>query len=138
MLAPEVSFAIYRERGIIDIVAWHPGKRAILVIELKTDIADVNELIGRVDVKRRLVRQIVRDRGWDPLTVSTWVIVASGRTNRARMAAHRSVLRSAFPTDGRAFRAWLRDPVGEVAAISMWTQFAGRRLAPTRRVRRTI
>jgi HTH-type transcriptional regulator/antitoxin HipB len=136
VLAPEVSFSIYREHGIIDIVAWHPATRAILVIELKTDIVDVNELIGRADVKRRLVRQIVRDRGWDPLTVSTWVIVASGRTNRARLAAHRSVLRSAFPTDGRAVRAWLRDPVGEVAAISMWTQLASRRLAPTRRVRR--
>jgi transcriptional regulator with XRE-family HTH domain len=46
VLAPEVSFAIYRERGVIDIVAWHAERRAILVIELKTDIVDVNELIG--------------------------------------------------------------------------------------------
>ncbi|MBA3779763.1 MAG: hypothetical protein H0X16_10790 [Chloroflexi bacterium] len=38
VFAPEVSFAIYGERGIIDILAWHPGRRALLVIELKTDI----------------------------------------------------------------------------------------------------
>jgi transcriptional regulator with XRE-family HTH domain len=33
---PEVSFSIYGERGIIDILAWHPGRRMLLVIELKT------------------------------------------------------------------------------------------------------
>jgi transcriptional regulator with XRE-family HTH domain len=46
IIAPEVSFSIFGERGIIDILAWHPGRRALLVIELKTDLADVNELIG--------------------------------------------------------------------------------------------
>jgi HTH-type transcriptional regulator/antitoxin HipB len=137
VLAPEVSYAIYRERGVIDIVAWHPSRRAILVIELKTDIVDVNQLIGKVGEKARLIRQIVRDRGWDPLTVSTWVIVAGGRTNRARLAAHRSVLRAAFPTDGRAIRSWLADPVGQMSALSMWSDRVARPLAPTRRVRRT-
>jgi predicted RNA-binding protein YlqC (UPF0109 family) len=42
--------------------------RAILVIELKTDVVDVNQLIGKVGEKARLIRQIVRDRRWDPLT----------------------------------------------------------------------
>ena len=136
VLAPEVSYAIYGERGVIDIVAWHPGRRAILVIELKTDIVDVNQLIGKVGEKARLIRQIVRDRGWDPLTVSTWVIVASGRTNRARLAAHQAVLRAAFPADGRGMRRWLADPAGSVAALSLWTELAARPLMPTRRVRR--
>ena len=135
ILAPEVSYAIYGERGVVDIVAWHPGRRAIVVIELKTDIVDVNQLIGKVGEKARLIRQVVRDRGWDPLTVSTWVIVASGRTNRARLAAHRAVLRAAFPADGRALRSWLSDPVGQMAALSVWTETAGRPLTPTRRVR---
>jgi hypothetical protein len=135
ILAPEVSYAIYRERGVVDIVAWHPGRRAILVIELKTDIVDINQLMGKVGEKARLIRQIVRDRGWDPLTVSTWVIVAGGRTNRARLAAHRAVLRAAFPADGRAMRSWLSDPVGQMAALSIWTETAGRQLTPTRRVR---
>ena len=136
VLAPEVSYSIYGECGVVDIVAWHPGRRAILVIELKTDIVDVNQLIGKVSEKARLIRQVVRDRGWDPLTVSTWVIVAAGRTNRARLAAHQAVLRAAFPADGRLMRRWLADPTGSVAALSVWTDLAGRPLAPTRRVRR--
>jgi transcriptional regulator with XRE-family HTH domain len=106
-LAPEVSFAIYGERGIIDLLAWHALNRSLLVIELKTDIADVNEQIGA-------------GRGWDPVTVSGWMIVAPGRTNRARIAAHGAMLRSAFPMDGRGIRAWLRRPVGKISALSIW------------------
>jgi transcriptional regulator with XRE-family HTH domain len=119
-LEPEVSFSIYGERGIIDILAWHPGRRALVIIELKTDIVDVNELIGRMDQRRRLARQIAEDRGWDPLTVSTWVIVAGGRTNRARLAAHRVLLRNAFPMDGRSLPGWLRRPDRRISALSVW------------------
>lgn len=138
VLAPEVSFAVYAERGVIDIVAWHPGLRALLVIELKTDISDVNELVGTLDRKRRLAGQVVAERGWQPLTVSSWVIVAPGRTNRARIAAHGAMLRAAFPMDGRGIRGWLANPAGSVSALSLWpgTATGGRTLAPTRRVRR--
>lgn len=137
-LVPEVSFSIYGERGVIDIVAWHPGRRALLIIELKTDIADVNELLGTVDRKRRLARAIAAERGWDPVAVSVWVIVADGRTNRRRVAAHRSMLRNALPADGRRMPGWLRDPEGSVAALSFWRGsggIAGRGATPIRRVR---
>lgn len=119
-LDPEVSFSIFGERGVIDILAWHPGHRALVIIELKTDIVDVNELIGQMDRRRRLAREIVEARGWEPLTVSTWVIVANGRTNRARLAAHRELLRNAFPVDGRSMPGWLHRPDRAVAALSLW------------------
>ena len=140
ILAPEVSYAIYAERGVIDILAWHPARRALLVIELKTDIVDVNDLMATMDRRRRLARQIARDRGWDPLTVSTWVLVAGGRTNRARLAAHRTVLRNAFPVDGRTVAGWLRRPDREIRALSVWDRrdgdAASSDLAARHRVRR--
>ena len=46
VVRPEVSFSIYGERGVIDVLAWHPARRAILVIELKTELVDINELMG--------------------------------------------------------------------------------------------
>lgn len=142
ILAPELSFSIYGERGVIDIVGWHAGQRALLIIELKTDISDVNELIGTLDRKRRLAPGIVHDRGWVPRSVSTWVIVAAGRTNRARVARHGTMLRAACPMDGRQISAWLRDPAGSVNALSFWTDSGSARpgrLQPgpsVRRVRR--
>lgn len=139
ILAPEVSFSIYGERGVIDILAWHPGRRALLIIELKTDISDVNELLGTFDRKVRLAWRIAEERGLNPLTVSGWVIVAPGRTNRERIAAHGAMLRAAFPTDGRGIGGWLRRPVGRVAALSIWRNMqAGTTtadLTPVRRVR---
>lgn len=120
VLSPEVSFAIYGERGVIDILAWHEPTRSLLVIELKTAIADVNELLGTADRKRRLASRVARERGWNPRTVSAWLIVAEGRTNRRRLEAHRTVIRNAFPAGTLAMRRWLRKPHGAIAAVTTW------------------
>jgi transcriptional regulator with XRE-family HTH domain len=48
-LAPEVSFSIYGERGIVDLLAFHAESGTGLVIELKTEIVDVQELVGTLD-----------------------------------------------------------------------------------------
>jgi transcriptional regulator with XRE-family HTH domain len=135
---PEVTFAIYAERGVIDILAWHAPTRSLLVIELKTELVDVQETVGTLDRKRRLAAQIAAERGWRPLTVSSWLLVADGRTNRRRVQAHRSMLRTAFPADGRTMTSWLRSPVGSVDALSFLPSSrdtnAKREFAPVRRV----
>jgi transcriptional regulator with XRE-family HTH domain len=120
VLAPEVSFSIYGERGVIDILAWHEPTRSLLVIELKTAIADVNELLGTLDRKKRLAAQVARERGWDPLSVSAWLIVSDTRTNRRRLDAHMAVIRNAFPQGTWAMRRWLRRPQGAIAAQTVW------------------
>jgi hypothetical protein len=116
--APELSFSIFGERGVIDVVAWHSTSRTLLVIELKTEIVEVGRLIAQVDRYRRLAPAIARDRGWSPARVAAWVIVADSRTNRRRLADHRGVLRAAFPDDGRRVRGWLRNPDDAVAVLS--------------------
>jgi len=142
LVAPEVSFAIYTERGVIDILAWHAPRQMLLVIELKTDIVDVNELLGTLDRKRRLAWQVARGRGWDVrerTNSSAWVIVAESRTNRRRVQAHGAMLRAALPLDGRSIAGWLQDPSRPVGALSFWPDarpmsVSGGR-APIRRVR---
>jgi transcriptional regulator with XRE-family HTH domain len=116
--SPEVTFAIYGERGVIDLLAFHEASGSLLVIELKTIIADVNELVGVMDRKIRLAARIAAERGWPARSVSAWVAVLESRSNRRRMAAHRSMLRSAFPDDGHAVRRWLAAPQGVVRGLS--------------------
>lgn len=141
VLAPEVSFSIRGEKGVIDILAWHAATRTLLVIELKTEIVGVNELLGTADRKRRLAADIARDRGWHPQVVATWLIVADSKTNRRRVAAHSTTLRAVYPADGRSINAWLREPAGSIACLSFWTDarmgVANVGLATVRRVRVT-
>lgn len=141
-IAPEVSFNVYGERGIIDLLAWHPARRALLVIELKTELVDPNELLGTMDRRLRLARRIAEDRGWtDVATVSGWIVIAESRMNRRHVSAVRSLLRAAFPEDGRAARRWLRDPDRRQLALLFLSDAAEgsavRHLAPRKRVRRT-
>ena len=120
---PEVSFAIWGERGVIDILAFHAKRNALLVIELKTEIVDVNELVATLDRKIRLARDIATRRGWavrGDATVSAWVIVADGRTNRRRVQAHAAMLRAAYPADGRSMGGWLARPRKELRCLSFW------------------
>jgi transcriptional regulator with XRE-family HTH domain len=135
VMASEVSFSIWGERGVIDLILWDPEHRALLIIEFKTELVDVGDLLATMDRRRRLAAQIVKDRGWYPRIVSTWVVLAASRTNARRLAEHRTVLRTAFPAGVREIRRWLRDPVGSVAALSLWSDPA-RNVARRRRVRR--
>ena len=138
---PEVSFNMFGERGVIDILAWHAGRRALLVIELKTELVDVNELLGTMDRRLRLARQIAKERDWpEPASVSGWVVMADSSMNRRRVRAVDPLLRSAFPEDGRAAGRWSRDPIGRQLALFFLPDSGAagtdQHLAPRKRVRR--
>jgi transcriptional regulator with XRE-family HTH domain len=118
LAVPEVSFAHYGERGVIDILGWHASTGTVLVVELKTVLVDINDLMSTMDRRRRLAWKIAMDLGWNAKSVATWVVVSPGRTNDRALAEHATVLRAKFPDDGRSMRRWLGRPSGEVAALS--------------------
>ncbi len=128
---PEVSFAVYSERGVVDLLAWHAATRTVLVVELKTEIVDVQEMMGTLDKKRRLGFKIARDQGWAPAQLGVWLLVAESTANRARVRAHETVLRAAYPASSVEMRHWLRAPAGRIAALSFldaggWSPSGGR------------
>jgi len=109
------------ERGIVDLLAWHQSTSSLVVIELKTAIVDVNELIGTFDRKRRLATRIAAERGWIARSVCGWLIVGDSRTNRRRVAEHRTLLTSGLPQDGRSFAPIFRHPErGLESGLGFW------------------
>jgi transcriptional regulator with XRE-family HTH domain len=42
-VAPEVSFSDFGDRGSVDLLAWHPATRTLLVVELKTELERMRE-----------------------------------------------------------------------------------------------
>jgi transcriptional regulator with XRE-family HTH domain len=122
---PEVSFSNYGERGVIDQLAWHAGASHLLVVELKTKLVDINELIGTLDRKARLATQTAATRGWRARYVSVWVVVLDNRTNRRHVAEHSTMLRAKYPTDGRHLRAFLRNPTQATRGLAFMTNMNG-------------
>jgi transcriptional regulator with XRE-family HTH domain len=121
----EVSFSIYGERGIVDQIGWHEANRHLLVIELKTEFVDVNEMLGTLDRKARLAPAIAAQLGWRPAAVSVWLIVADSRTNRRHAAERSTLLRTRFHCDGRSLSALMRHPGAATSGLAFWTDSAG-------------
>jgi transcriptional regulator with XRE-family HTH domain len=136
---PEVSFSHFGERGVVDLAAWHADAGTLLLVELKTELVDINGLLAVADRRRRLAATIVAPLGWAPKRVGMWIVIAESRTNRRRVAEHRTVLRAAFPHDGRSISGWLADPRGAAAALWFLPDSSGAgvrtRRAPRMRVR---
>ena len=54
LVATEVSFSIYGERGSIDVLAFHPSARVLLVVEVKSVVPDVQATLVTLDRKERV------------------------------------------------------------------------------------
>ena len=106
----EVSFNHYGDRGRVDVLAYHPPTACVLVGEVKSVIGDVQETLGRIDVKVRLGRNLAASAGWTVVRgMVPALIVTEGRTARRVVASHPTLF-ARFSTRGRWATAWLRDP----------------------------
>jgi hypothetical protein len=142
LVRPEISFNRYGDRGRIDLLACHPIARALLVIEVKTAIVDVQELLGTLHVKARVARFVAGELGWHPLSVVPCLVVAEASTARRRIDAH-TALFGRFSLRGHAAMSWLRQPSGRPEGILIFRKLpdssssGGRRVGPQRiRLRR--
>lgn len=114
---PEHTFSIWGERGSIDVLAWHPVRRAVLVIEVKTRLADLQDLLSTMDRKRRLASSIARSEGWKPLFVGSLLVLPGETWARTAVSRFDSVFTAALPRRAAEVRAWLRAPDRDLRGI---------------------
>jgi transcriptional regulator with XRE-family HTH domain len=112
---PEASFNVYGDRGRIDILGYHAASRSLLVVEVKTELRDVQDVIGRLDVKRRVAQVLARERGWRVSAAVPALVVRESTTARRRISAHAELF-AALDLRTRAAMAWIRRPDGEPPA----------------------
>lgn len=111
--AAEATYAIYGERGSIDLLAFHPPTGSLLVVEIKTELTSVEEMLRRHDQKVRLGARIARERsGWQATSTSRLLVMPDTSTNRDQFLRHARVLDSVLPDDNIAVRRWIQNPVG--------------------------
>ena len=134
----EVSYSRYGERGRIDLLAWHPVLRVVLVVEIKTSLVDVQALLGSLDVKTRLARHIAEPLGWEVHSVVPAIAFADDRTTRRRLE-QLDTLFDRFSLRGRACVTWLRrpeaTPSGLLWFVALTEPGRARNSASSRRVR---
>lgn len=116
---PEVSYAVFGERGSIDLVAWHAASGMLLVVEIKTELVSVEETLRRHDAKVRLAARVVEERfGWKPRRVARLLVLPDDSTPRRQVRRHAAVLGAAYPLRGPSLRRWLAGPSGSIAGLA--------------------
>jgi transcriptional regulator with XRE-family HTH domain len=116
-VVPEATFNVYGDRGSVDILATHPSTGALLVVEVKSVVPDVQATLSGIDRKARVAARVARDRGWRVTSVSRWLVVAGDRTSRRRIERHAETFRAALPGGTIELRQWAAAPAGSVAGI---------------------
>jgi transcriptional regulator with XRE-family HTH domain len=145
--AVEVTFAVYGERGAIDVLAIRSaaqagdphgptrrrpgppghrpeppghrrGRRTVLVVEVKTELTSVEAMLRTLDVKVRLAPELVAARfGRRPSVVGRLVGAPADSTVVRRTRAAADVLEAAIPARGWAVRRWISDPAGPLDGL---------------------
>ena len=106
----EVTFNHFGECGRVDILAFHPLLRILIVLEIKSALGDLQDTLGRLDVKARLGRVVAREVGWNDIAdVIPALVIGESRAARRAVSAHGAPF-AQFSLRGRGAVAWLRRP----------------------------
>ncbi len=134
---PEASYNHFGERGRYDLLAFHPGDRVLLVVEVKTELNDLQAMFGSLNVKERLARRVAAELGWSSAATSTLLAMASTSAARKIVASHANLFRPYHVH--RAPAVWRAELLGSKRHNLVWVpaRVTGRRewRATRRRIR---
>jgi transcriptional regulator with XRE-family HTH domain len=136
----EESFYRYGERGSVDILGWRPDLRALLIVEIKSEITSLEETLRVLDMKRRVVPVVMREeRNWEARHVAAVLVLPDATTHRSLVRRHEALVSASLPKRGWDVRHWLADPAGNLRGLTFLPNTGGggamRKVPPSRRVR---
>lgn len=101
VVASEVEIGGDRSRGWIDVLAYHPGSRIVLVIEVKTEIHDVGAIERTLGWYEREAWTAGRRQGWRPSRILGGLLLLATTANDDLVADNRDSFRRSFPLRAR-------------------------------------
>jgi DNA-binding XRE family transcriptional regulator len=103
----EVEVVHGRSHGWVDLLAFDPRTRTLLIVEVKTSIEDVGAIERQLGWYERSAGTLAQRFGWMPRTVRAWLLVLASAEVDATITAQRDVIRQAFPLRAVSMRATL-------------------------------
>ena len=116
-VVPEATFNVYGERGSVDVLAFHPGFGALLIVEVKSAVPDMQAMLAGIDRKVRLGPSLAKDRGRRIRFVSRLLVLPDDRTARRRLSDHVATVGQALPLGTAATRRWIARPIGSMGGV---------------------
>lgn len=110
LTATEVMLGDDVPRGWIDLLAFRPSDRTLLVDETKTDILDMGGLQRSCAFYEREALAAAHGLGWRPARVRLLVVALDTDVVHRRLADARDLVARVFPAPVDATAAWLTDP----------------------------
>jgi transcriptional regulator with XRE-family HTH domain len=97
----EVTIVRGRSRGWVDLLAYDPRRRLLLLVEIKTWIDDLGSLEQQLDWYEREVPAVGRDFGWHPIRTVTCVLALATADVDEALRRNRDIIDRAFPARAR-------------------------------------
>jgi transcriptional regulator with XRE-family HTH domain len=110
LTATEVEVGKEAPRGWIDLLAYRPTDRALIVDETKTEIPDMGALQRQVAFYMREAIAVANRLGWRPTRVVALVVALDTAAIADRLRQNRDLVRRAFPSPVDRMSAWIADP----------------------------
>jgi hypothetical protein len=101
----------------VDVLAYHAEQRALLIVEVKSVVPDMQALLTGIGRKCRLAPQLAAARGWRPQSVSRLLVLPDDRTARRRLERHAATVDAVLPARTREVNRWIRKPSGPLAGV---------------------
>jgi transcriptional regulator with XRE-family HTH domain len=96
--------------GWVDLMAFRPADRALVVDETKTEIHDVGGMQRSIALYQREAWAAAAAMGWTPSRVEVLVLALDSAAVARQLAASRDLVTRAFPGDVERLSAWLQHP----------------------------
>jgi transcriptional regulator with XRE-family HTH domain len=108
--ALEVQIGDTSPRGWIDLLAYRPQDRALIVEESKGDLPDVGAFQRSLRFYERSALRVANGMGWRPTRVVVLAALLDSVTIADRLAENRELIQHGFPSPVERLLAWIDDP----------------------------
>jgi transcriptional regulator with XRE-family HTH domain len=129
----EYTFGYFADRGSVDVLAWRKDSRAVLIVEVKSELDSIEETLRTLNMKIRVAPRIAVDSlGWRPASIGGVLVLPDTSTARDVVDRHSASLGAALPARTVEVKRWTAEPAGPLRGIWFFRDTTPERVAERR------